>query len=164
VPAVSDEPPPIRLRPLQKRREAPTVVERIQLPPNLLTRSGPDWEMSSSLDRIPKSNVRAATLGVIALLLGGTLVATGWYRDVRAAVPFARENLRSWLSSPPPQEQPAAAESAAGPYGESDKPSPAPGTTRAAAPPAPVAGPPEPPPLPTTGGLSPIESGATRPR
>jgi hypothetical protein len=124
--------------------------------------------MSSSLDRVPKSNVRAATFGVIALLLGGTLVATGWYRDVRAAVPFTRENLRAWLSSPPPQEQPAAAE--APPYiGEGDR-SPAPmkapavATTPAATADPPSVAPPEPPPLPATGGLSPIESSATRTR
>ena len=36
---------------------------------------------------MPTANARAATFGVVALVLAGTLFATGWYRDVRAAVP-----------------------------------------------------------------------------
>ena len=68
------------------------------------------WEpLTTGIDRIPTTNARAATFGVVALVLAGTLFATGWYRDVRAAVPFTRDNLRAWLSPPPPQEQPRAA-------------------------------------------------------
>jgi serine/threonine-protein kinase len=120
-PGVSDEPPPIRL-PDRPAPPAPALVPAHlrpvgparPAPPRERPPAAPAtarWEPPSGVDKIPMTRVRAATLGLIALALGGVLVATGGARQLPAALPFARDNLRSWVSQPPALEQPRADQS-----------------------------------------------------
>jgi serine/threonine-protein kinase len=112
-PGISDEPPPIRLPDLP-RPPAPALVSTRPRPVRERPPAAPataGWEPSSSVDKIPMTRVRAATLGLVALALGGVLLATGGARQLPAALPFARDNLRSWVSQPPALEQPRADQS-----------------------------------------------------
>jgi serine/threonine-protein kinase len=132
---ISDEPPPIRLPDLpppprapelEPRRPVPAAAVRRRTAPRdaaaaaaASSRPAPDapaspgpapgsWDLPSEVDKVPLTRVRAATLALIAVAMGGVLLATGGARQLPVALPFAHDNLRAWLSTPPALEQPRA--------------------------------------------------------
>jgi serine/threonine protein kinase len=124
-----DEPPPVRnppmlrlvtphpaaakvVRPLSQRRVEP-LQSAIEFPDDSGSvpkrRSSVDWELPSSIDRIPVSRTRAAVLGVIVLALVGLIIAKGWHREAPAAFSFVRQSVSDWIQRPAPVPQPEAA-------------------------------------------------------
>jgi serine/threonine-protein kinase len=125
---ISDDPPPIRLPDLPPAPRGPAIAPPRQAPaiaaakrtapaaPGRRARASSRsashdagaWDLPSDVDKVPLTRLRAATFGLVALALGGVLLATGGARQLPEAWPFARDNLRAWLSRPPALDQPRA--------------------------------------------------------
>ena len=127
--AALDAPPPVRPRP-QLRLVTPQSSSVPSLPPHLLVpqraaapqrsmRGAPaprsetpsfEWDLPPDVDRLPVTRLRAAVMGVFALGLAATLIATGWYRELPGALAFVRDNLSALSRRPHPLHQPRAAQ------------------------------------------------------
>jgi serine/threonine protein kinase len=127
--AALDAPPPVRPRP-QLRLVTPPSSSVPSLPPHLLVpqrapapqrsmRGAPalrsetpslEWDLPPDVDRLPVTRLRAAVMGVFALALAATLIATGWYRELPGALTFVRDNLSALSRRPHPLHQPRAAQ------------------------------------------------------
>jgi eukaryotic-like serine/threonine-protein kinase len=81
-----------------------------------------DWELPSSVDRVPVTRHRAAVLGIVALALAGFVIAKGWYRELPADLDFIRQNAVALITRAEARPQPVAPEPppAAAPSGDED--------------------------------------------
>ena len=124
-----DAPPPVRPRP-QLRLVTPPSGTVPALPPHLLVpqraaapqrsmRGAPalrsetpsfEWDLPVDVDRLPVTRLRAAVMGVFALVLVATLIATGWYRELPEAIAFVSDNFSALSRRPRPLHQPRAAQ------------------------------------------------------
>jgi serine/threonine protein kinase len=88
-------------------------------------------ELTTSIDRVPRSPYRTALLaGVAVALVGGVSIKKGWTREIPDNVEVAYRGLVRWVKQSPPAAQPPAAATPASPL--------APAPERAAPPPRPV--------------------------
>ena len=118
--AALDEPPPVRPRPALRlvtpqprltpvpQREA--HLPALERPPLRTVEPSLEWDLPADVDRLPVTHVRAAALGVFALALAATLIATGWYKELPAATAFVRDNFSALSRRPAPLHQPRAAQ------------------------------------------------------
>jgi serine/threonine protein kinase len=105
------EPPAARARaPRSARRKPPVLVVPDTGPLIVEAEPAPtvreeapvveDWDLPSSVDRIPVSPVRAVLLATVATCLVGLFIMRGWHRDLVSDVRFFRQNAGALLKRP----------------------------------------------------------------
>ncbi len=123
-----DRPPPVRTPTplvLGPPRRPPTPQPTPQpTPPRVL-----DWEVRNDAEVLRIRHARGPVLGLIALALAGTLIATGWYRKLPSVVGGARQKIHEWtrpsgaaLEPAAPAAAPEAAETQSAPAAQPEPP------------------------------------------